>query len=174
MLRGGFGKAFALMNLPSVLHFGEFGVIGTTSFSTRMMLGPLFRVWIKGCLGTIHSTSGLRAELFGIWMGLILAWDCGCRDVVCEMDSLEAFLVALSQANLCHAADADLISKIHEVPHLNWNAQVILIQRNANTAVDFLAKHAVERNIEHMELLQPLDNMQTRLSCNSSSFSVRS
>ncbi|MED6105976.1 hypothetical protein PIB30_000765 [Stylosanthes scabra] len=105
--------------------------------------------WIKGCLGTIPSCIVLRAELFAIWRGLILTWDCGCRDVMCEIDSLDAFLAAQP------AADADLIEKIHEVLARKWNAQVVLIQRTANIAADFLAKHAVERNIEHMELLQP-------------------
>ncbi|MED6161223.1 hypothetical protein PIB30_058685 [Stylosanthes scabra] len=116
--------------------------------------------WIKGCLGTISSCTVLRAKLFAIWRGLILALDCGYRDVVCETDSLDAFLAAQPQANPCQAADADLIEKIHEVLARNWNAQVVLIQRIANITADFLAKHAVERNIEHMELLQPLNRLE--------------
>ncbi|MED6134542.1 hypothetical protein PIB30_037916 [Stylosanthes scabra] len=110
------------------------------------------RVWIKGCLGTIHSSSVLRAELF---------------------DSLDAFLAAQPRANIRHSPDADLGNKIHEALTWNWNAQVVLIQRTANTAADFLVRYAVERNIAHMELLRPLNNMQTVLSCNSSSFSMR-
>ncbi|MED6190017.1 hypothetical protein PIB30_101657, partial [Stylosanthes scabra] len=100
-------------------------------------------------------------------------WDSDCRDVLCETDSLDAFLAAQPRSNLRHSADADLVNKILEALNWNWNAQVVLIQRTANTAADFLAKYAVERNIAHMELLRPLNNMQIVLSCNPSSSSVR-
>ncbi|MED6212007.1 hypothetical protein PIB30_078985 [Stylosanthes scabra] len=103
----------------------------------------------------------LWAELFAIWRGLILAWDCGCRDVVCEIDSLDTFLAAQPQYNPCQAADSDLIEKIHEVLLWNWSAEVVLVQRTANTAADFLAKHAVEMSINHLELLQPFSSSYT-------------
>ncbi|MED6109780.1 hypothetical protein PIB30_036723 [Stylosanthes scabra] len=72
-----------------------------------------------------------------------------------------------------------LVQYGHSVKSLSWvfmefYQQVVLIQRTTNTAADFLAKYAVERNIAHMELLRPLNNMQTVLSYNPSSSSVRS
>ncbi|MED6187902.1 hypothetical protein PIB30_080974 [Stylosanthes scabra] len=162
MLKVGFGEAFVLMNLHfalwwvwrdrnnsifnpddawSTLQIPPYGHIMKINCDASLfndypyagfgcVIRDSNRVWIKGCLGTIHSSSVLRAELF-----------------------------AQPRSNLRHSADADLVNKILEALNWNWNAQVVLIQRTANTAADFLAKYAVERNIAHMELLRPLNNM---------------
>ncbi|MED6209611.1 hypothetical protein PIB30_056465 [Stylosanthes scabra] len=88
---------------------------------------------------------------------------CGYRDVCCEIDSLDTFLAAQLHFNPDHVADADLIVKIHEIFHWNWNAQLILIQRTASAATDSLAKHAIETTEEYVELLEPLHYMRSLL-----------
>ncbi|MED6124322.1 hypothetical protein PIB30_057916 [Stylosanthes scabra] len=95
------------------------------------------RTWIRGCFGTIPLCSVLRGELFAIWRGLTLAWECSCRDVTCETDSLHAFLEAQLHSKSEHAADVDLIVKIHE--------------------------SAVEKGIDYVELLKPLNDMHNVL-----------
>ena len=50
--------------------------------------------WLKGCTGKVEVCSVLFAELYAIWRGLLLAWESGFREVICETDCLEAlFLV---------------------------------------------------------------------------------
>ncbi|MED6211276.1 hypothetical protein PIB30_072144 [Stylosanthes scabra] len=61
------------------------------------------------------------------------------------MDSLDAFLTAELHYNPVHAADVDLIVKIHEILQWNLSAKVVLIQRTANAAANFLAKSAVDK-----------------------------
>ncbi|QHO26610.1 Receptor-like protein [Arachis hypogaea] len=45
--------------------------------------------WISGCSGSIPPWSIIRCELFAAWRGLVLAWDCGLRDIICETDCLD-------------------------------------------------------------------------------------
>ncbi|MED6202826.1 hypothetical protein PIB30_109491, partial [Stylosanthes scabra] len=92
-----------------------------------------------------------------------MAWECGFRDVSCETDSLNAFLASQPHSNSEHAADVDLIVKIQEVLQWNWSAEVVLIQRTANAAADFLAKSVVDKSIGYVELLEPLNGMHNIL-----------
>ncbi|MED6161727.1 hypothetical protein PIB30_063465, partial [Stylosanthes scabra] len=77
--------------------------------------------------------------------------------------SLHAFLAAQLHSKSEHAADVDLIVKIHEVLQWNWSVELVLIQRTANVAADFLAKSAVEKGIDYVELLEQLNGMHNVL-----------
>ncbi|MED6140814.1 hypothetical protein PIB30_097088 [Stylosanthes scabra] len=141
---------------------------------------PLVRlIWDHMKLSSLDVVQAMDAkrwfwcggELFAIWRGLSLAWECGFRDVSCETDSLDAFLAAQLHFNPEHAADTDLIMKIHEIIQWNWNAEVVLIQRTANIVANYLAKRAIDMNVGYMELLEPLSNMHTLL-CDVPSTSV--
>ncbi|MED6205429.1 hypothetical protein PIB30_118394 [Stylosanthes scabra] len=121
------------------------------------------KCWIKGCFGTLPTCSVLRGELFAIWRGLFLAWECGYRDVCCETDCLDAFLAAQLHFNPNHAADTDLIVKIQDILLWNWNAKMVLIQRTTNKTAVYLAKYALESSMKYVELLEPLSNMRSVL-----------
>ncbi|MED6180689.1 hypothetical protein PIB30_012565 [Stylosanthes scabra] len=82
--------------------------------------------WIKGCNGLIPIPSVLRAELFAIWRGLLLVWECGFKDVICETDCLDAFLATRMMDLSRGDANRDLFSKIFEVIQWKWNAGIIL------------------------------------------------
>ncbi|MED6200869.1 hypothetical protein PIB30_089481 [Stylosanthes scabra] len=60
-------------------------------------------------------SSVLRAELFAIWRGLLLAWECGFKDVICETDCLDAFLATRMMDPSRSDANRDLFSKIFEL-----------------------------------------------------------
>ncbi|MED6174635.1 hypothetical protein PIB30_070940, partial [Stylosanthes scabra] len=64
-------------------HLAEFGCI------IRYSHGD----WILGCSDSVNEPIILRCELLAILHGLTLAWDRGCRYVICETDCLDAFLV---------------------------------------------------------------------------------
>ncbi|MED6124042.1 hypothetical protein PIB30_055267 [Stylosanthes scabra] len=84
----------------------------------------------------------LMATLLAIWHGLVLAWENGCRQVICETDSIEAFSL-INSGHASHASDHfDLLSKIIDVLYCWWSVCVTLIQRSANNVADYLAKYA--------------------------------
>ncbi|MED6182598.1 hypothetical protein PIB30_029956 [Stylosanthes scabra] len=50
-------------------------------------------VWQHGCAGIIHHHSVLQGELFAIWKGLMLASELDYKDVLCETNCHEAFIL---------------------------------------------------------------------------------
>ncbi|MED6201235.1 hypothetical protein PIB30_092857, partial [Stylosanthes scabra] len=55
--------------------------------------------WQRGCAGTIQASSVLEGELFAIYKGLLLAWEAGFKEVYCETDCHEAY-VLLKDSNI--------------------------------------------------------------------------
>ncbi|MED6211180.1 hypothetical protein PIB30_071221 [Stylosanthes scabra] len=51
----------------------------------------------------------------------------------------------------------------HAADQWNWSAKLVLIQRTANVAADFLAKSTVDKHIDYVELLKPLNGMHNVL-----------
>nr|XP_025611579.1 uncharacterized protein LOC112704931 [Arachis hypogaea] len=50
-------------------------------------------IWIKSCSASIPLSSVLCCELHAIWKGLVMAWDCECKEVICETDNFDAFFL---------------------------------------------------------------------------------
>ncbi|MED6160744.1 hypothetical protein PIB30_054223 [Stylosanthes scabra] len=105
--------------------------------------------------------SSFRCELFALWRGLILAWDHGHKNVICETDNVDVYRVV--QLYPCNniALHADLITKIHDLLCRSWNVDVCLIQRNANDVVDTIAKLAARNGIDHAEWLSPWSSLDS-------------
>ncbi|MED6213778.1 hypothetical protein PIB30_096649 [Stylosanthes scabra] len=107
-----------------------------------------------GCSGGLREICILRCEPFAIWKGLILAWDKGFRQVICETDSLDAF--NLVHCELSYVMEhRDLVSKIKDVELLPWSMRITLIQRSANNAADYLAKQAASSQLPYREWSDP-------------------
>ncbi|MED6160740.1 hypothetical protein PIB30_054219 [Stylosanthes scabra] len=46
---------------------------------------------VLGCSGHLPVWTVFRCELLADWNGLMLAWEVGCKNVICETDSFEVF-----------------------------------------------------------------------------------
>ena len=116
-------------------------------------------IWIKGCSASIPLSSVLCCELHAIWRGLVMAWDCECKEVICETDNLDAFLLVSRGTTSMIRNDSDLLDKIKEMLQRNWTATLVLIQRTANRAADLMAKTAALNKQVYLEWLQPPNNL---------------
>ncbi|KAL4300386.1 hypothetical protein AHAS_Ahas17G0195700 [Arachis hypogaea] len=99
-------------------------------------------IWMKGCSASIPLSSVLSCELHAIWRGLVMAWDCEYKEVICETDNLDAFFLVSRGTTSMITNDSDLLGKIKEMLQRNWTATLVLIQRTANRAADLMAKTA--------------------------------
>ncbi|MED6144650.1 hypothetical protein PIB30_017750 [Stylosanthes scabra] len=113
-----------------------------------------FGDWVIGSAGTIMETSILRCELFAVWRDLLLTWENGHREVICETDNIDVFRFAQWPCRAVGANSMDLISKIQDILSRNWTVHVNLIQRSANQVADFMAKEAAVKRLPHAEWLQ--------------------
>lgn len=86
----------------------------------------------------IGMCSITNAELWGMYQGLILAWNKGIRLVIVEVDSLCVKQLIQSQTPSTNASSS-LVNGIWELLSRNWQVSVHHIYREANFAADFLA-----------------------------------
>ncbi|MED6133620.1 hypothetical protein PIB30_029792 [Stylosanthes scabra] len=108
---------------------------------------------VKGLFCSFPANSIIWCELFGIWHGLVLAWECGLKEIVCETDYLEAYLL-VTRDNINMAMEcSDLVLMIREVIQRNWVVVVKLIHRTANDVADYLAKQSARQCQPYVELL---------------------
>ncbi|MED6166387.1 hypothetical protein PIB30_108778, partial [Stylosanthes scabra] len=72
--------------------------------------------------------------------GLLLALEAGVSNVICEIDSLEVFVLLNNISSADSIIDKDIVQKIKDCLLWNWDVQFRLIKREANNAADWIAK----------------------------------
>ncbi|KAL4314905.1 hypothetical protein AHAS_Ahas15G0131800 [Arachis hypogaea] len=72
-------------------------------------------IWIKSCSASIPLSSVLCCEFHAIWRGLVMAWDCECKEVLYETDNFDAFLLVSRDTTSMIRTDFDLLNKIKEM-----------------------------------------------------------
>ncbi|MED6194665.1 hypothetical protein PIB30_030618 [Stylosanthes scabra] len=56
--------------------------------------------FLKACFERIQPAGIFCCEMFAIWRGLVLAWECDVKDVICQTDNLEVFIFLHNTADL--------------------------------------------------------------------------
>ncbi|MED6197613.1 hypothetical protein PIB30_058142, partial [Stylosanthes scabra] len=183
ILQIGLKLMLATMFICSPLPYGGFGVAATMIFSLLKISGLnskfsfiyatlVMTFWLLSIpislqqvllasleilmvcvLKTVMGSSILREKLYSIWRGLVLAWEAGIRNIICESDSLKAILLLRDIDAAARAMNKDLTSKILELLSRNWNASLSAVLRKANVAVDSLAKYAAWNKSPYKEWL---------------------
>ena len=97
--------------------------------------------WISGFGMRIGESSVLMAELWGLYQGLILAWDAGIKQVLVEVDSLCVTQMISKQVVVLNVFYA-LVVAVQELLSRNWHTVITHIYREANLAAVFMANIA--------------------------------
>lgn len=99
--------------------------------------------WIKGFSINLGVYSVTMAELWGIYQGLLLAWEIGIRDLLIEADSACAVQMI---ARDCFTVNAcyPLICDIKGLMARNWRVAVHHFYRESNYAANLMASHALQ------------------------------
>nr|XP_025692546.1 uncharacterized protein LOC112794781 [Arachis hypogaea] len=116
--------------------------------------------WISDCSSSYPPGPIVRCELFAVWRGLILAWDYGLRDIVCETDSLDILHIFKNPANGLNCDVVDILQKIQELLSRPWVVDFEWITHDANAVADWLARYAVKTNPTHVIWSEPCDELQ--------------
>ncbi|MED6195033.1 hypothetical protein PIB30_034269 [Stylosanthes scabra] len=123
---------------------------------------------LAALLGTTTETdnvgalilSVLEGELFAIYKGLLLAWEAGFKEVYCETDCYEAY-VLLKDSNIpFYSEESVLISRIQNILLWPWRVELNLFQRTANRVADAMVKHATIHVVHYTEWLLPWDDLR--------------
>ncbi|XP_057755680.1 uncharacterized protein LOC130974857 [Arachis stenosperma] len=102
--------------------------------------------WLKGCTRKVEVCIVLFTELYAIWRGLLLAWESGFRELICETDCLEALFLVNQR----------MLSK--DIPE--WDLAKHIQERTANSVADCMAKAAASVADIHSNWSQPWSELQ--------------
>lgn len=94
------------------------------------------------------------AELWGLYQGLLMAWNGGIRSMIVEADSLCVIQLLEAQNDRLNAS-SPLVKSIKALLAQNWQVSVHHIYREANFAADFLATFALSLPLGLHSLLSP-------------------
>ncbi|MED6201129.1 hypothetical protein PIB30_091870 [Stylosanthes scabra] len=116
-----------------------------------------FGLYVRDCKAgfgcVIRNSNGLW--LRSCFASLIEESINGYRQVICETDSLEAYLITQSSNMVMNQDTRDLQAKIIDILHWDWTAQIQLIQREANSVADSMAKEAAMLQHDYVDWLAP-------------------
>ncbi|KAF7832914.1 RnaseH [Senna tora] len=102
--------------------------------------------WIKGFVSNLGYVSFLSVELWGIYHGLVTAWNLGFRKVELESDSSQAS----KMIQTLREAGSNLHPLQHKISCLlarDWEVKATHIPRNANGCANTIAKHSLASSI---------------------------
>ncbi|KAL4386953.1 hypothetical protein GQ457_09G002620 [Hibiscus cannabinus] len=94
--------------------------------------------WIFGYNKALGVCSALEAELWGVYIGLFLAWRMHLRRVVIELDSIEA--IRHIQDERCGVGSPGIILHIKDLCTRSWTLSFQHINREGNKVADRLAR----------------------------------
>ncbi|KAF7836121.1 ribonuclease H [Senna tora] len=90
--------------------------------------------WKLGFIANIGIATVNGAELWGIYNGLKTAWDCGWKKIIIECDSKRAVEDAKSR-NTSNGIEHPILCKIRDLLAKDWEVQIKLIERSANSLI---------------------------------------
>lgn len=100
-------------------------------------------LWVGGFAKNIGDCDVLKAELWGIYEGLKLAWRLNCRKVMRESDSLCAINLISKNFSGCGGGVLDAIEKILQ---REWSVAFVHMLREGNRCADCIASWALGCN----------------------------
>ena len=100
--------------------------------------------WIKGFSRKIGVRDALHAEMWGLYLGLDMAWGEGIPHLIVESDSKVIDMVT----NNCkiNGTIPSLVQRIQEILRREWHTQVIHTWREGNRCADWLANFSLYLN----------------------------
>ncbi|MED6119943.1 hypothetical protein PIB30_016322 [Stylosanthes scabra] len=105
---------------------------------------------ILGSSGCLTILTIFRCELLAVWNGLMLVWEAGYKNVICETDSLEVFQLLRNIYGFAMLENVDLTCKIKDLLCQNWLVKFAWINREANSITNCLAKKGVQCGIDYL------------------------
>ncbi|OMO81305.1 reverse transcriptase [Corchorus capsularis] len=118
--------------------------------------------WLMGFKLHLGVCSNVEAELQAIRQGLLVAWNCSYRDIICETDALIAIDLIKNGDAKFHPLGYLLID-IRQLLHREWRCKLQHTYREGNFCADWLANAACELD-DNFELLPaPPDEVKSIL-----------
>ncbi|XP_016178430.1 uncharacterized protein LOC107620837 [Arachis ipaensis] len=101
--------------------------------------------WVMDFTRNLGVCSAYMAELWGLYLGLEMAWTLGFRKVKIEIDS-QAVINSVTQNRKFLDDGSMLYCRIQELMERNWTINMVHTYRETNACADWLANFSLEQN----------------------------
>ncbi|XP_061373781.1 uncharacterized protein LOC133316100 [Gastrolobium bilobum] len=98
-------------------------------------------LWLKGFAKRLGACNSMKAENWGMLLGLQMAWDLGHRRVIIEGDS-QAALNLINEGVAGNHPLAGLIRRIGQIRSWDWQVEFKHVNREGNGVADWLTNFA--------------------------------
>ncbi|CAN1133664.1 Putative ribonuclease H protein At1g65750, partial [Linum perenne] len=107
--------------------------------------GGILRDWqgrpVSIFAANLGRCSIMQAELRAAEIGLMIAWDKGCKKAHLQIDSLAAVTAILGNQEEEDSRHSRTLDNINELRRRNWDVTISHIFREGNRVADLLAHH---------------------------------
>ncbi|KAE8736207.1 hypothetical protein F3Y22_tig00000132pilonHSYRG00170 [Hibiscus syriacus] len=110
-------------------------------------------VWHVRFVKFIGVCSVVKAEIWGVFLGLCHAWDRGFRQIIIEIDSLDALSVIKN--HMLRQAKPTILYHVSELLQRAWVVKFEHVGRDGNLVADDLAKLANVGDLQCVTLDAP-------------------
>lgn len=118
--------------------------------------------WIAGFGANLGIATVTEAELWGLYHGLQMAWNVGCKKIIVEMDSL--IVLQLMQKDLMETHPLKvLIVCCQQFLQRDWIVKFQHVYREGNRVADKLANWSLQQGIGTHKLQNPPQDCTTLL-----------
>ncbi|QHO40259.1 Putative ribonuclease H protein [Arachis hypogaea] len=117
--------------------------------------------WVGGFMANLGNCHAFRAELWGVFHGLNMAWDLGMRRIIIETDSLEVYK-EISKERKSQNYNS-LVREIQKLKDKSWEIKVMHTHRSGNASADHLAKVSIRKQFRFYFLNSPSEEMKDLL-----------
>ena len=118
--------------------------------------------WIKGFSRKIGACDALHAEMWGLYLGLDMAWSEGLSHVIIESDSKVLIDMVTNNCKI-NGTIPSLVRRIQEILQRDWHTQVIHTWREGNRCADWLANFSLSLDSWNLVVLESPPNGLQRL-----------
>jgi ribonuclease HI len=113
--------------------------------------------WIKGFSRKIGACDALHAEMWGLYLGLDMAWREGISHLIVESDSKVLIDMVTNNCKI-NGTIPSLVQRIQEILRREWHTQVIHTWREGNRCADWLANFSLSLNSWNLVALESPPN----------------
>ncbi|CAJ2653897.1 unnamed protein product [Trifolium pratense] len=128
--------------------------------------GGLFRNsggrWIKGYARKIGTCDALSAEMWGMYLGMKLAWSQGFHHLEVESDS-KSLVDMITRKVKSNGNPPTLVRRIQELLKLNWQVHFNHTWREGNRSADWLANFSFSLDSFNIHVMENPPNEVSRL-----------
>ncbi|XP_057417663.1 uncharacterized protein LOC130711876 [Lotus japonicus] len=96
--------------------------------------------WVVGCYSREEGDTAFKVEALALRDVLVLVWDRGSRQIICDVDCDELVRVVVDAEAVQLHSEFLVLNVTHQLLAREWNVKLNGVHRDSNAVADYLAR----------------------------------